>query len=285
MFFEFFKVYLEGDAVGSTKSCARVCYHKMPCMTKIIQKLGHQASNLCLVGGRILNMDSSNLRDIWLLDKKRWHLVEWDTFILWLLIACNRQNRCDKSTVQRFGTAIARAIGQQKRSAIDWFWNNSVPFFVLKACTLFIPIFWGSSYHDMIVGQGPKMVRKSKPNVNMTEHDRQKRALGFPVRHNASQNKSLQNEFPIFECQMECRYRMQCTPFNYKNWCTGPFFLTWILHETGDGIKHVFTLYMVEMVRGIIDCVYTGQSPDAQSPNTRKVTWAWRGGYSQAKPD
>ena len=25
MFFEFFGVYLEGDAVGSTKSCARVC--------------------------------------------------------------------------------------------------------------------------------------------------------------------------------------------------------------------------------------------------------------------
>ena len=86
----------------------------------------------------------------------------------------------------------------------------------------------------------------------MTEHDRQKRALGFPVRHNASQNKSLQNVFPIFECQMERRYKMQYTPFYYKNWCTGPLFFPWILHETGDGIKHVLTLLVVEMVRGIV---------------------------------
>ena len=56
------------------------------------------------------------------------------------------------------------------------------------------------------------------------EHDWQKRAIGFPVRHNASQNKSLQNAFPIYECQMERRYKIQCTPFYYKNWCTGPFF-------------------------------------------------------------
>ena len=75
--------------------------------------------------------------------------------------------------------------------------------------------------------------------VYVTGHDRQKRALGFPVRRNASQNKSLQNAFPIFECQMERRYKIQCTPFYYKNWCTGPFFFAWILHETGDGIKHV----------------------------------------------
>ena len=77
----------------------------------------------------------------------------------------------------------------------------------------------------MIVGKKPKMVWGSKPYVNMTEHDRQERALGFPVRHNASQNKSLQNAFPIFECQMERRYKMQCTPFYYKNCCMGPFFL------------------------------------------------------------
>ena len=29
-------------------------------------------------------------------------------------------------------------------------------------------------------------------------------------------------------------------------------FFLWILHETGDGIKHVFTLLVVEMVRGIV---------------------------------
>ena len=50
---------------------------------------------------------------------------------------------------------------------------------------------------------------------------------------------------------MERRYKIQCTPFYYKNWCTGPFFLAWIIHESEDGTKHVFTLLVVEMVRGI----------------------------------
>ena len=68
------------------------------------------------------------------------------------------------------------------------------------------------------------MVWGSKLYVHVTGHDRQKRALGFPVRHDASQNKSLQNALPIFECQMKRRYKIQCTPFYYKNWCTGPFF-------------------------------------------------------------
>ena len=52
MFFELFGAYLEGDAVGSTKGCARMCQYKMQCMTKLIQKLGHHASNLCFVGER-----------------------------------------------------------------------------------------------------------------------------------------------------------------------------------------------------------------------------------------
>ena len=95
--------------------------------------------------------------------------------------------------------------------------------------------------------EGPSM---SKLYVHVTGHDQQKRVLGVPVRHNASQNKSLQNAFPIFECQMERRYEIQCTPFYYKHWCTGPFF-PWIRHETGDGTKHVFTLLGVEMVRGM----------------------------------
>ena len=86
----------------------------MPYMTKIIQKLGHHASNLFFVGA--LSMNSLNLGETWLLDKKSRNLVEWDTFRLWLVIACNRQNRCDKSTAQRFWTAIVRAMGQQKRS-------------------------------------------------------------------------------------------------------------------------------------------------------------------------
>ena len=52
MFFELFGAYLEGDAVGSTKGCARVCHYKMQCMTQAIQKLGHHASNLCFLGER-----------------------------------------------------------------------------------------------------------------------------------------------------------------------------------------------------------------------------------------
>ena len=61
-------------------------------------------------------MDSLNLGETWLLDKTSRNLVEWDTFRLWLVIACNGQNRCDKSTAQRFWTAIVIAMGQQKRS-------------------------------------------------------------------------------------------------------------------------------------------------------------------------
>ena len=104
-------------------------------------------------------------------------------------------------------------LSAQLQIQLVGFENKFVPFFRLKVSTLF----------DFF-GQGPKMVWGSKPYVNMTEHNRQKRALGFPVRHNASQNNSLQNAFPIFECQMERRYKMQYTPFYYKNWCTGPFF-------------------------------------------------------------
>ena len=94
---------------------------------------------LCdIVGKGNLSMDSLNLGETWLSDKMCRNLVEWDTFKLSLVIACDRQNRCDKSTAQRFWTAIVRAMGQQKWSkrttsnSIDWFWTKSVPFFRLK---------------------------------------------------------------------------------------------------------------------------------------------------------
>ena len=61
--FRTFCAYLEGGAVGSTKGCARVCHYKMQCMTQIIQKLGHHASNLCFVTLWVegtLSMDSLN---------------------------------------------------------------------------------------------------------------------------------------------------------------------------------------------------------------------------------
>ena len=49
MFFELFGAYLEGGAVGPTNGCARVCHYKMQCVTQVIQKLGHHASNVCFV--------------------------------------------------------------------------------------------------------------------------------------------------------------------------------------------------------------------------------------------
>ena len=118
-------------------------------------------------------------------------------------------------------------LSAQLQIQLMGFETKSVPFFRLKVSTLivFFQFFGGSSYHEIIVSQEPRMVWGSKLYVHVTGHDRQKRALGFPVRHNAFQNKSLQNAFPIFECQMERRYKIQCTPFYYKNWCTGPFFL------------------------------------------------------------
>ena len=57
--------------------------------------------------------------------------------------------------------------------------------FYKRLCTrvsLQIRFFWGSSYHEIIVSQEPKMVWGSKLYVHVTGHDRQKRALGFPVR-------------------------------------------------------------------------------------------------------
>ena len=145
--------------------------------------------------------------ETWLMDKKNGNLVEWDTFRLWLVLTCNGQKRCDKSTAQRFWTAIVRAMGQQKRSkrtasnSIDRFWNQICPIFPSWGlCIDFFRFFWGSSYHEMIVSQEPKMVWGSKPYVNVTQHGWQKMAIVFPVWPNASQNKSLQNAFPFFKC-------------------------------------------------------------------------------------
>jgi len=67
MFFEFFRAYLEGGAVGSTKGCARVYHYKIQYVTKIIQKLGHYISNLYFVTLWVkgtLSMDSLNLGEI-----------------------------------------------------------------------------------------------------------------------------------------------------------------------------------------------------------------------------
>ena len=43
-------VYLEEDETGPTKGCARVLLQNAACMTKVNQKRGHDALNLCVVG-------------------------------------------------------------------------------------------------------------------------------------------------------------------------------------------------------------------------------------------
>ena len=139
-FSNFLGLIWRGGALGSTNGCARVCHYKMQSTTQVIQKLGHHASNLCFVTLWVkgtLSMDSLNLGETCLLDKKGRNLVEWDTFTF----ACDGQKKYDKSTAQRFWAAIVRAMGQQKRSkrtisnSIDWFWTKSVPFFLLRVST------------------------------------------------------------------------------------------------------------------------------------------------------
>jgi hypothetical protein len=106
------------------------------------------------------------------------------------------------------------------------FETKSVPWILLKVSTLtFFPILFGLILPRNNCELRAKMVWGSKLYVHVTEHDWQKRAIGFPVWANASQNKSLQNAFPIFKCQMKRRYKKQRTPSYYKNWCTTPLFL------------------------------------------------------------
>ena len=65
MLFELFGAYLEGGAVAFYKKlCTCVLLQKMPCITQILQKLGHHTSNLCFVtlwAKGTLSMDSLNL--------------------------------------------------------------------------------------------------------------------------------------------------------------------------------------------------------------------------------
>ena len=70
--------------------------------------------------------------------------------------------------------------------------------------------------------------------------------------HNASQNKSLQNAFPIYECQMETPLQDTVRTLLLQKLVHGSIFFAWIIHESEDGTKHVFTLLVVEMVRGIL---------------------------------
>ena len=56
--------------------------------------------------------------------------------------------------------------------------------------------------------------------------------------------------FRFLSAKWNAATRYSARPFTAKTGARVHF--TWILHETADGIKHVFTLLVVEMVRGII---------------------------------
>ena len=64
-------------------------------------------------------------------------------------------------------------LSAQLQIQLMGFETKSVPFFRLKVSTLFVffRIFGGSSYHEIIVSQEPKMVWGSKLYVHVTEHD------------------------------------------------------------------------------------------------------------------
>ena len=109
-------------------------------------------------------------------------------------------------------------LSAQLQIQLIGFETKSVPCFLLKVSTLtFFPILFGLILPRNNRELRAKMVWGSKLYVNVAEHDWQKRAIGFPVWPNASQNKSLQNVFPIFKCQIKRRYKMQRTPSYYIN--------------------------------------------------------------------
>ena len=165
-----FRILLGSSEGGRSKLnlqnvCARVCYYNMQCAWQKSSKNWDICSRMRLLQGdskshpckmpithRIcalwwqgtLSMDSLNLGETWLLShKKGRNVIERNTFTLkleQLVIACTRPKRCDKSTAQRFWTAIVGVVGQQKRSkgtswiSIGWCGNQIRPvFFLLKS--------------------------------------------------------------------------------------------------------------------------------------------------------
>ena len=92
--------------------------------------------------------------------------------------------------------------------------TKSVPFFRFKMSTflVFFHFFGG-----LILARNNRESRDTFMSPGRTDT----RGL----RHEASQNKLVQNAFPIFECQMERRHKIQCMSFYYKKLCMGPFIL------------------------------------------------------------
>jgi len=132
---------------------------------------------------------------------------------------------CELQSWELWGSKID--LSAQLQIQLMGFKTKSVPFFRLKVSTFFFfRFFGGSSYHEIIVSQEPKMVWGSKLYVHVTGHDRQKRALGFPVRHNASQNKSLQNafHFRFLSTKWNAATRYSARPFTTKTGARVHFF-------------------------------------------------------------
>ena len=112
-------------------------------------------------------MDSLDLGDIWLFDKTGRNLVEWDTFRLYVVVACNGQKSCDKSMAQQFWTAILRAMGNTNNPSAQFefqllgFETKFVPFFFLQVPTLkkecvsiFLGFIWREAFYKMFVLAG-----------------------------------------------------------------------------------------------------------------------------------
>ena len=100
-------------------------FYKGLCTRVLLQNAVHDKSHpetrtsithqICALWAKgTLSMDTLNLGETWLLDKKSRNLVEWDTFRIWLVIACNRQNRFDKSTAQTFLNCNRQIYGATK---------------------------------------------------------------------------------------------------------------------------------------------------------------------------
>ena len=248
-----FLLFLSNSHVGSRfyKRLCTGCYYKIQRMTKVIQKLGHHASNRCFVGERVkgtLSMNSLNLGETGLLDKKSRNLVEWDTFRLWLVIACNGQNRCDKSTAQRFWTAIVRAMGQQKRSkrttsnSIDRFWNQTCPIFLKAQRRFYIQnlLHKKKPLHKTVFTQKKLLRRKTLTQRNLYAQTAQKSFYTPKLLHAKLYPEQLLQR--NFSAQKPLRRSLYAQPFSHGRFYTQiPLYIQKTFTHRNLCTQHAFT--------------------------------------------
>ena len=100
----------------------------------------------------------------------------------------------------------------------EWFWKEICPTFPSESLyvDLFFWVILGSSYHDMIVSYEPKMVWGFNLYVNVTEHDWQKRAIGFPVWPNASQINHYKLHFRFASAKWNAATKCSARPLTTK---------------------------------------------------------------------